>query len=68
MAYGYLDLDRVLMPLLDELMGPAGRQFLGYALEYLPPLDSYCMNAAFTSFQPHGSGSHAVWSGAGGPG
>ena len=30
---------RVLKPVLDELMGPAGRQFLGYALEYLPPSD-----------------------------
>jgi amidase len=30
---------RVMQPLLDQLMGPDGRQFLGYALEYLPPSD-----------------------------
>ena len=30
---------RVMQPLLDQLMGPGGRQFLGYALEYLPPSD-----------------------------
>jgi len=30
---------QVLKPLLDQVMGPAGLQFLGYALEYLPPID-----------------------------
>ncbi len=30
---------RVLKPLLDQFMGPDGRQFLGYALEYLPASD-----------------------------
>ena len=30
---------RVMKPLLDQLMGPGGRQFLGYALEYLPASD-----------------------------
>ncbi len=30
---------RVMKPALDELMGPAGRQFLGYALEGLPAPD-----------------------------
>jgi amidase len=30
---------RVMKPLLDQLMGPGGRQFLGYALEHLPASD-----------------------------
>jgi amidase len=29
----------VIKPLLDEFMGPGGRQFLDYALDYLPELD-----------------------------
>ena len=29
----------VIKPVLDEFMGPDGRQFLDYALEYLPELD-----------------------------
>jgi amidase len=30
---------RVMKPLLDQLMGPGGRQFLSYALEHLPASD-----------------------------
>src|SRR5579863_5216970 len=30
---------RVMKPLLDQLMGAGGRQFLAYSLEYLPVLD-----------------------------
>jgi amidase len=30
---------RVMKPQLDQLMGPAGRQFLGYALEHMPDSD-----------------------------
>jgi amidase len=30
---------RVIQPLLEAVMGPGGRQFLGYALDYLPALD-----------------------------
>jgi len=30
---------RILRPVLDELMGPGGRTFLGYALDNLPPSD-----------------------------
>jgi amidase len=30
---------RVIKPLLDQFIGPAGRQFLAYALEYLPAAD-----------------------------
>jgi len=40
---------RVLKPVLDEFMGPAGRQFLGYALEYLPPLDLASWATAHTA-------------------
>lgn len=31
---------RVMQPLMDQLMGPGGRQFLAYALENLPALDT----------------------------
>jgi hypothetical protein len=31
-----------------------------------PAISSYDLNAAFMSFEPHESGIHAVWSGAGG--
>jgi amidase len=30
---------RVMQPALDQLMGPAGRKFLGYALDHLPAQD-----------------------------
>jgi len=30
---------RVIQPLLQQVMGPGGRQFLDYALEYMPALD-----------------------------
>jgi hypothetical protein len=30
-----------------------------------PAISSYDLNAAFMSFEPHESGVHAVWSGAG---
>ena len=40
---------RVLKPVLDELMGPAGRQFLDYALEILPPLDLAAWAMAHTA-------------------
>jgi amidase len=30
---------RIMRPVLDELMGPGGRAFLGYALDNLPPSD-----------------------------
>jgi amidase len=40
---------RVIKPLLDQVMGPGGRQFLGYALDHLPEPDLAGWAAAHTA-------------------
>jgi amidase len=40
---------RVVMPIMDQLMGPGGRQFLSYALEVLPDADVATWAAAHTA-------------------
>ena len=40
---------RVIKPLLDQFMGSAGRQFLDYALDYLPELDLASWATAHTT-------------------
>jgi amidase len=40
---------RVMKPLLDQFMGPGGRQFLGYALDYLPEPDVAAWAMAHTA-------------------
>ena len=40
---------RVMKPVLDQLMGPGGRQFLGYALDHVPAPDLAGWAAAHTA-------------------
>jgi amidase len=51
---------RVVMPLLDQLMGAGGREFLRYALGYLPPSDLETWATAHTA--RHGLARHwSMW-------